>query len=687
MKEALDAGYGALRALEQPDLKPDPVDVLGFDLGHGDTSITRIHVLGGDANKLEILKGSKTVPTAVARTSNGIVLIGRQAYSKDARDLVHQFKSSHVNEISVSEPVGLFVRTALDKVRENNNTIPFDRTTLVVFGCPSAWNDEERLAYGNILAQAAQRLQVMLVRESRAAFITMKETRQLSLNQLRESILIVDLGSSTTDFTFSRDLEPEELPIGRQWPLGASAIERQLVEMALQSSPAKEAIRAWWKAHPSEYHRTVWEFRQRKEEFFSDEDSCRRGLPLEARVTYHVSDDKKVRLETELTADTFMQAIDTPAELGPRPISWRGRLREDLKNASQEIVRLTGANPRYVIITGGAARMDFVLELAKEVFPAPVSIMRAPEPEHAISIGLAHAGSIHFRTRSFRQEIEHLIESTAVEDIITKRMPEFAQTIADAVAENFTLHYVIPCFLEWRRSDRGTLRGVIENVSAMLKQWLKSDAGQAALLAAMKNWYVGVESDLHEVTSEICVKYKIDADALDIPRNPFSPNEAGRLTNAGDLIFGSARPIMSAILGVISFVIGSILFGAGTAVLMPTGPLAPLLAGIFLWILGEAGKEVVIGKAMDSEIPGWVRRAIPESWVKNNFERKAFETDAQVRETIRISIVGGFPLKEPGREGREKQAEANRERIMRGVTDGVEAALKARAEEAAVLIR
>jgi hypothetical protein len=86
----------------------------------------------------------------------------------------------------------------------------------------------------------------MLVPESRAAFITMKEERQLTQAEIREPILIVDLGSSTTDFTFVLNLDPAELLIGKHYPLGAACIEQQLLELALCTCPKREAIQAWW---------------------------------------------------------------------------------------------------------------------------------------------------------------------------------------------------------------------------------------------------------------------------------------------------------------------------------------------------------------------------------------------------------------------------------------------------------
>ena len=675
----------SLEQLERPALTDETQDVVGFDLGHGDTSAARVAASGGRVQPLELIKGTKVIPTALGTKADGSIVIGKDAFRQDVSDPVQQFKSARVSDPQVSVALRTFVNEAIHRLRTNNSTIAFNPTTLVVFGCPSAWSDGQRLAYGSLLGGQVVPMQAMLVRESRAAFITMKEEKQLNSSEIREPVLIIDLGSSTTDFTFVWDLDPGELPVGDVYPLGASLIEHQLMNIALQSSPDRKEIERWLEQHSGEYHRTVWKFRQAKEDYFRDPSALQPGPPIEINISYWPRADQPLKLEARLTADDFERALDTPQEgLGDTPISWRSRFRSDLRASLKHIRDQVGGPPRIVILTGGAARMDFVEEITKEVFAAPSSVRRAPEPEHTISIGLALAGSIRYRTQSFLKEINGLINDSTVDNVIRQRMDSFAQAIADAVANDTTEKFFLPEFLQWRSSGEGTLRDIAENISARMEAWHTSEEGRKHILEALTGWYRQIENDLHKITAPICIKYQLDADVLDIPKAPFDPAHPNPTTDPEEVMFGTARYILSAVLGAISFVVSSLLFGGGIVLLAPTGPLGVIIAGVVLWIFGETAKELAIERLMDMNLPRLVRQMYPRSFLENNVRRQAAKADREIHTEITRSILGGYPNKD--REEKEQLAQQHRDKIVQEIATGVEAALKQRANEASVLI-
>lgn len=661
-----------LQQLQHPQLLPETKDIIGFDLGHGDTSASRVSATGGDSQKLEAVTGYKVIPTVVG-TENEMPIIGKRALTDpEVIQPRQQFKSPDISKPEVGRPLRLFVSGAMEGLRNNNSTVLFDSTTLIVFGHPSAWSNEQRLSYGRLIKEQILGPQFMLVPESRAAFLTMREEKQLNQNDIHESILIVDFGSSTTDFTFVHDLRPRELPIGKQYPLGASRIEQQLVQHALFTSSHRTKIEAWWKQAPSDYHRTVFKFREAKEDFFKAEDSWRKGRPMAViGPSYRVSDASKIRLEVDLDAEDFDAAITTPlSELGDPPISWRDRLWADLEEASQMLHEKYEIQPKIVILTGGAARMAFVEEVAREVF-SQSAVRKAPEPEHAISVGLAHAGSIRYRASALLNEIKALINSGEVRDVIDEQMDGFAKAIARAVADGFTERFVIPEVMAWRKSGHGTLQDVTIRISTRLERWLKSEDGRRKILTTLNPWYQQVELKLHGITAPICLKYKLDADSLDIPKSDY---DLKRLDIDPSELTGLSG-LMSAILATISFVIGTILFGAGTAVLLPTGPLAPIIAGVLLWILGESVKE---------ELMRW----IPAPTLKNRLRKKADENEGELRKEVYLSIVGGYEdYYEDDAASKERLARQHREEIIEGITSGFESALRQRAEDASVLIR
>ncbi len=660
-----------LQQLQYPQLLPETKDIIGFDLGHGDTSVSRVSATGGDSQKLEVVTGYKVIPSVVG-TENETPIVGKRALTDpEVIQPRQQFKSPDISKPEVGGPLRSFVSGVMKSLRSNNSTVLFDSTTLIVFGHPSAWSNEQRLSYGRLLKGQISGPQFMLVPESRAAFLTMREEKELNQNDIHEPILIVDFGSSTTDFTFVHDLRPGELPIGKQYPLGASRIEQQLVQRALSTSPHRAKIEAWWKQAPSDYHRTVFKFREAKEDFFKEEAIWRKGRPMEViGPSYRISDTSKIRLEIDLTAEDFDAAITTPlSELGDPPISWRGRLCTDLGEASRTLHGKYGIQPKIVILTGGAARMNFVQEVAREVF-SQSAVRKAPEPEYAISVGLAHAGSTRYRTQEFLNEIETLVNSGQARDTISEQMDAFAQAVAHAVADRATERFIIPEFLAWHNSGQGKLKDIAAHISTRLETWLKSEDGRQKILTALNPWYQKLERELHSITAPICIKYKLDTDALDIPKLDFDLKRPTAQVDPSEVMFDDIRVVMSAILATISLVIGTLLFGAGTAILLPTGPLAPILAALFIWVLGETAKGKLIESTMEMNIPGWIRRLYPASWLESNLRDQARKTESEIHAEIRRGI----------------NRQTSKTEIVKKIAAGIESTLRQRAEATSILI-
>ena len=170
----------ALQQLQHPQLLPETKDIIGFDLGHGDTSVSRVSATGRESQKLEVVTGYKVIPSVVG-TENETPIVGKRALTDpEVIQPRQQFKSPDINKPEVGGPLRLFVSGVMKGLRSNNSTVPFDSTTLVAFGHPSAWSNEQRLNYGRLLKGQTPGMQFMLVPESRAAFLTMREEKELN---------------------------------------------------------------------------------------------------------------------------------------------------------------------------------------------------------------------------------------------------------------------------------------------------------------------------------------------------------------------------------------------------------------------------------------------------------------------------------------------------------------------------
>ena len=114
---------------------------------------------------------------------------------------------------------------------------------------------------------------VRIVPESRAALMTALEQGYLNLDAARSSVLIVDIGSSTTDFTYCRDLDAED--VGHNY-LGSGLLDSEIFTLNLARQDKREQIEALIGRFP--HYRPIMEYwcRLVKEQYFNGEGTPRR---------------------------------------------------------------------------------------------------------------------------------------------------------------------------------------------------------------------------------------------------------------------------------------------------------------------------------------------------------------------------------------------------------------------------
>lgn len=649
---------------------PHTAEVIGFDLGHGDTSVARVDARHQTETTIfEVVADRRYTVTAVGR-ERGEIVIGRDAVeSAEVEELQTGFKSPDVDDPVIRAALQDFVAGVAKRLRDGFG-VQFGPQTLVVFGHPAGWSPEDVGRYRAVLAEAVPDAESMIIPESRAAFLTMRDSRRIPADQLRADIMIVDLGSSTTDFTIVHDLQAEDAGSFDGVSLGASKIEEFLFQRAVERSPDRHRLERYFGDQSSERARALLAFREAKERYFARERQYQRPdgfvrVDLELFGLEH----EGVTPQFVFTSTDVKEAVSTRLEaLGE---SWRQRFRHDLERAA---ARLREA-PRFVVLTGGAARMSFVAEIAKEVFPDS-EVAGAPEPEHAISRGLAAAGSLRVRTQRFEADIERLIRSGRIERMIEARIEPLAAAIGSAVAKGSMERFIVPEFLAWRESGAGTLRDITARISDRMDRWQRSPEGGATIVAALSGWYAEVEQELQHMTQDVCSAHKLPLDALRLPRSALRGGTVAGPTDPEAVLFRFPKQIASVLLAVVGWAAGIALFGSGTALLAPTGPLAPVGAALVVWLLGQGAKEWVADQALDRQLPKRLR----QMWSARRMEQKlldrAVDTERQIADEVVASIAGGG-----------EQAHAARAEIVRRVGDGIAHALRERAEQAATLIR
>ena len=187
-------------------------EFIGYDLGHGETALSRAYA--GSLREPEILefRGEKSFVTAVAR-SGAHVRIGAEAVnlpskstgrSKSEKSVWVKFKSRDFSDPHMKDPTQAFTRKLFETLETEKQIDGRDKSRVIV-GCPSGWSEADRGEYAKIFESAGLK-NVRVVPESRAALMTALEQGYLTIDDARDTVLIIDIGSSTTDFTFCRDL-------------------------------------------------------------------------------------------------------------------------------------------------------------------------------------------------------------------------------------------------------------------------------------------------------------------------------------------------------------------------------------------------------------------------------------------------------------------------------------------------
>jgi hypothetical protein len=338
-----------------------------------------------------------------------------------------------------------------------------------------------------------------------------------------------------------------------------------------------------------------------------------------------------VLVDVELTTAVMDSVLDTPLPaLGDR--SWRQAFREDLKEAASGV----GATPDVILLTGGASRMPFVLDIAREMFGGK-RVQRGAEPEAAIARGLAIAGRISSNTAGFTADVQRLLNSGQVRELVEQRLPDLAQRVGTAAAEGFTERHVIPAFKRWRSGKITTLNAMSAEIASTFATEL-SRSDNEAMLKAIADWQNDLKPRLEELTRPICNLWNLPPTALTLPpagvgEQGWSISPVDRSSAATDYMVGMGGVATGIVAGILSAIIA-----AHTALFAVTGPVG--------WVVGIIAGLIVIGnkdkareKIAATNLPLVVRQMQGEVKVVAKLKAGAAVQEAQLAKELAAQFL------------------------------------------------
>lgn len=444
--------------------------IVGIDFGHGETSAAYCSF---DTNtispvNIELAEGKHSIPTAICQESgeSAKITLGYQAVNaarKNPHSLFSAYFKSAPQYMNENERllVPLFMKEVYKEIRSR---IPLltDDNHVVFIACPSSsskWNEEAMKKYVDIAAEAglpifkaqtqAKEL-IGIIRESRAAFLQLVQDSSLDTlpKECLKNVLVVDFGSSTIDITYH---EEGESPIDRSFEYGAQNVENgiysyfeNLEKSAIQTnnlSDVSSNLEMLRVKYPFAYQKAIFDIRKQKEDFFSgDADS------MEVRIKFKDITDGALDFVKIDKLDIYSsKGIDVEIKedrinniLGDTT-SYIDNIRNCFIQYNNEL--LQDKKVSLLVVTGGASRMPFVREIAKEVFMQEGTIIAPPQdPSLSVSRGLACAGKCDI---NLYRLIEDLTKSDKIckADIVSKVIDSATNTIRDKVISCFEHNY------------------------------------------------------------------------------------------------------------------------------------------------------------------------------------------------------------------------------------------------------
>lgn len=582
----------------------------GFDLGDGESAVARVNGEGLAAPEIVEIDGRRVVITAWAVMKNGEVRIGESA-ARSASAAIRsaaRFKSRYLDPKTDSG--GLirdFSAKLLETLRREGSLSGGDKLNSFYIGCPAGWDRNVRAQYQTLFENLGVP-SPRVISESRAVMVGAIQSNSLRdyVDLRTKSVLVIDIGSSTTDFAYVTGGREAEIRTGGEVRLGGGVMDEVLLEACVAASPDAKAIREVFAV--SESWRVDCELHARalKERYFSE--------PEETWTRHRCADSLLITYDKPLLLDLFVdekmakRLTDQPcAQLGGR--SFREVFCAGLREVRDSIAENP---PELLFLTGGVSRMAQVSDWCREVFPEAV-IYSDREPEFSVARGLAWCGRIDDELGRFREEVDRLIHSSAVEFIVAEHLPALYQDLLDKLLDPILEHAVAPALLDWRDGKIGTLAETETALQEKIKLYLYSKDAKEQLLGPVDAFLRRVSGDLQKYTSPICRKYRVPDHSLEISsRLAASDLSVLEKLDTRDVMSGStltgaavfAESIVSVLIGLMCGGSGVVLIAEG-----PVGIAIGIISSLLLFGVAHAlGKEAVDQKIREADLPLFVRR-------------------------------------------------------------------------------
>ncbi len=576
----------------------------GFDLGDAESAVSRLEKEGQQLPEMLTIEGQKSFITAYAQTRDGQLMIGENAcYEPEVVTRKDRFKSKYLVEDGVKKDLSLFASGVLAELYRNQDLVRDDDTCFYI-GCPAGWDAMAREDY-RVIFEKAGYPPVRIISESRAALVSACQSKHLQIGYdiLNKPVLVIDIGSSTTDFAYINGGKEVELKTSGEVFLGGGIMDEIVLEEAIAVSGNEKKIRKI--LSESEPWNSYCDFaaRRLKEKYFSDETywkgkdcmhsiSIQNGL-LPVKLTLHMNEKvvqqlyhKKVeRLGNRSFYEVFMDSLDQ--------------------------VKQNTDSVRLIFLTGGVSAMPIIRQWCHEKFPDSV-VIAGSEPAFSVSKGLAYCGKVDDELKEFKQEVDQLIQSHIVEKIVEDHSKELYTNCVEAMVDPILKDVALPIVERYRSGQIEKLQDIDEIMKKEIDAYLHTEEAKKKIAKPVSKWLKQISYVLEEDTMPICVRHNVPYSALSLTTY-LSIADMPIDVNTKDIF--AVKEITWLIDATVSIIVG-LLCGGGGAALIANG-LPGIIAGSVLSLLILAlGKDKMQDAVFHANIPRPLRLLIPKSYLR-----------------------------------------------------------------------
>ncbi len=624
-------------------------EVIGFDLGHGETALTCLRLDDLD-------KHSEPVPVEIYKKKNHITAIG-----------YHPKKGTLIGESALRTP-GITESYITFKRRPNSDPIyqrimhDFIKTVYVhlveqgkvegdtsrfIVGCPSEWTQDETVvpSYEQIFSQA-DIPDVTVIAESRAALVQAVESGMLRIAELIKGlVLVIDVGSSTTDFTLVDLKDKKSIPFDIGRDLGAALIDKEIAKWTLKKHPNQDELEKIFEEHPHIRNACELICRKAKQEYFSDPERYQEagdyapggGENIQGRYLFMPEIDGAVMGEI---LNTHIVKIDGELK------TWPDAFENELEKLRQQLESSKDLSPEVILLTGGASRMNFVPEICKKVFPQS-SVKSDNAPEFCIAKGLARWGRVEINTSQFFKDIEQFCSET-IRPKVEGRIDSLYESIAGIIADK-VIRIIKRQFDRWKDRTYYTINSMQHHIDREIENLMQEKTLSELFRDQIRPILTNIGSELRDDIKGLENKYGIPIGTLgasfDLSTpgiNRFSLGSQSKIDATDGMAEGLGTivgwisgilatvvayvvaPVVLAIVVVIISLISTTLASLIFAILISNPGGLLILAGIGLvgLVAGEKAKEAVESNMPSWDLPLWVRNLVDKSSVYSSIDKQ-----------------------------------------------------------------